>query len=110
MRIGRQAAAFRKLPADYPASILRDDALYELAVTLQQAGDPPAAAPPASRIDLSTGPLGPREKGFKDLGYYIAEGYEGLVHETRVELKVGMRYYFQPQMCMLQWRHSGLIN
>jgi uncharacterized Fe-S cluster-containing protein len=57
-----------------------------------------------------TGPLGPREKGFKDLGYYIAEGYEGLVHETRVELKVGMRYYFQPRMCMLQWRHSGLIN
>jgi uncharacterized Fe-S cluster-containing protein len=57
-----------------------------------------------------TGPLGPREKGFKDLGYYIAEGYEGLVHEARVELKVGMRYYFQPRMCMLQWRHSGLIN
>jgi uncharacterized Fe-S cluster-containing protein len=57
-----------------------------------------------------TGPLEPREKGFKDLGYYIAEGYEGLVHETRVELKVGMRYYFQPQMCMLQWRHSGLVN
>ena len=25
-----------------------------------------------------TGPLGPRQKGFKDLGYYIAEGYEGL--------------------------------
>jgi uncharacterized Fe-S cluster-containing protein len=57
-----------------------------------------------------TGPLGPREKGFKDLGYYIAEGYEGLVHETRLELKVGMRYYFQPRMCMLQWRHSGLVN
>ena len=37
------AAAFRKLPADYPASILRDDALYELAVTLQQAGDPAGA-------------------------------------------------------------------
>jgi uncharacterized Fe-S cluster-containing protein len=57
-----------------------------------------------------TGPLGPREKGFKDIGYYIAEGYEGLVHDTRVELKVGMRYYFQPHMCMLQWRHSGLVN
>ncbi|HOX22606.1 MAG TPA: (Fe-S)-binding protein, partial [Elusimicrobiales bacterium] len=25
-----------------------------------------------------TGPLQPREKGYKDLGYYIAEGYEGL--------------------------------
>lgn len=33
------AAAFRKLPKDYPASILRDDALYELAVTLAAAGD-----------------------------------------------------------------------
>jgi tetratricopeptide (TPR) repeat protein len=31
-------AAFRKLPKDYPASILRDDALYELAVTLDKAG------------------------------------------------------------------------
>ena len=57
-----------------------------------------------------TGPLVPREKGFKDLGYYIAEGYEGLVHEYREELKVGMRYFFQPRMCMLQWRHSGLVN
>ena len=57
-----------------------------------------------------TGPLGPRQHGYKDLGYYIAEGYEGLVHETRCELKVGMRHYFQPRMCMLQWRHSGLIN
>ena len=33
------AAAFRKLPKDYPASILKDDALYELAVTLAAAGD-----------------------------------------------------------------------
>ena len=33
------AAAFRKLPSDYPASILRDDALYELAVTLAASGD-----------------------------------------------------------------------
>ena len=57
-----------------------------------------------------TGPLGPRAKGFKDLGYYIAEGYEGLVRETRAELKVGLRYFFQPKMCMLQWRHSGLVN
>lgn len=57
-----------------------------------------------------TGPLGPRAKGFKDLGYYIAEGYEGLVRDTRSELKVGLRYFFQPKMCMLQWRHSGLLN
>jgi len=57
-----------------------------------------------------TGPLGPRQQGYKDLGYYIAEGYEGLVQETRCELKVGARYFFQPRMCMLQWRHSGLVN
>ena len=57
-----------------------------------------------------TGPLNPRQNGFKDLGYYIAEGYEGMVSQTRVELKIGMRYFFQPRMCMLQWRHSGLVN
>jgi len=57
-----------------------------------------------------TGPLGPREKGYKDLGYYIAEGYEGLITDARCEIKIGMRYYFQPRMCMLQWRHSGLVN
>jgi uncharacterized Fe-S cluster-containing protein len=57
-----------------------------------------------------TGPLNPRQKGYKDLGYYIAEGYEGLVNEARAEIRIGMRYFFQPRMCMLQWRHSGLVN
>jgi len=57
-----------------------------------------------------TGPLSPRQHGFKDLGYYIAEGYEGLITEARVDVKIGMRYYFQPRRCMLQWRHSGLVN
>jgi uncharacterized Fe-S cluster-containing protein len=57
-----------------------------------------------------TGPLKPRESGFKDLGYYVAEAYEGLVTESRAELRIGARYFFQPRMCMLQWRHSGLIN
>lgn len=57
-----------------------------------------------------TGPLNPRQKGFKDLGYYIAEGYEGMITEARCEIKIGMRYFFQPRMCMLQWRHSGLVN
>jgi hypothetical protein len=33
------AAAFRQLPRHYPASILKDDALYELAMTLHKAGD-----------------------------------------------------------------------
>jgi uncharacterized Fe-S cluster-containing protein len=57
-----------------------------------------------------TGPLRPRAEGFKDLGYYIAEAYEGLVRERRLEPQIGMRYFFQPEMCMLQWRHSGLVN
>lgn len=57
-----------------------------------------------------TGPLRPRAEGYKDLGYYIAEGYEGLVRRSRRELRIGMRYFFQPTMCMLQWRHSGLVN
>jgi uncharacterized Fe-S cluster-containing protein len=57
-----------------------------------------------------TGPLNPRQQGYKDLGYYIAEGYEGLITEARIEPRIGMRYYFQPRMCMLQWRHSGLVN
>jgi len=58
-----------------------------------------------------TGPLNPRQKGFKDLGYYIAEGYEGIIKQKpRIDIKIGMRYYFQPRMCMLQWRHSGLVN
>ncbi len=57
-----------------------------------------------------TGPLGPRANGYKDIGYYIAEAYEGLVKRTQCELRIGMRYFFQPRMCMLQWRHSGLVN
>jgi uncharacterized Fe-S cluster-containing protein len=57
-----------------------------------------------------TGPLGPRASGYKDLGYYIAEAYEGLAREARCEIRIGMRYFFQPRMCMLQWRHSGLVN
>lgn len=57
-----------------------------------------------------TGPLRPRQEGFKDLGYYIAEAYDGIVRDTRHDLKIGMRYFFLPHRCMLQWRHSGLVN
>jgi len=57
-----------------------------------------------------TGPLGPRHNEFKDIGVYSAEAYEGRVHSSRTELKIGMRYFFMPHKCMLQWRHSGLIN
>ncbi|HOW69020.1 MAG TPA: (Fe-S)-binding protein [Phycisphaerae bacterium] len=57
-----------------------------------------------------TGPLNPRASAHKDIGYYSAEAYEGLVKDTRAELKIGMRYWFMPRRCMLQWRHSGLVN
>jgi uncharacterized Fe-S cluster-containing protein len=57
-----------------------------------------------------TGPLRVRQEGFKDLGYYIAEAYDGLIRHTRTDVRIGCRYFFQPRMCMLQWRHSGLVN
>jgi hypothetical protein len=57
-----------------------------------------------------TGPLGPRQKGVEDSGYYIAEAYEGPVEDSRCQLKIGLRYYFPPRMCMLQWLHSRPIN
>lgn len=57
-----------------------------------------------------TGPLRPRTQGYKDVGFYSAQAYEGVVSASREELKIGMRYYFMPHRCMLQWRHSGLVN
>jgi uncharacterized Fe-S cluster-containing protein len=57
-----------------------------------------------------TGPLGPRSGGFVDIGYYIAQGYEGIISESKVAIELGRRYWFMPRRCMLQWRHSGLIN
>ena len=57
-----------------------------------------------------TGPLHPRQHGFKDIGYYSAQAYEGLITKARVDVEIGRRYWFQPRMCMTQWRHSGLVN
>jgi uncharacterized Fe-S cluster-containing protein len=58
-----------------------------------------------------TGPLGPRSGNHhKDIGYYSAQAYEGIVTAANKELKIGMRYWFLPRRCMLQWRHSGLVN
>jgi len=57
-----------------------------------------------------TGPLHPRQHGFKDIGYYSAQAYEGLISKARIEIEIGKRYWFQPRMCMMQWRHSGLVN
>ncbi len=56
-----------------------------------------------------TGPLANRGKPVKDLGYYSAQAYEGIVKETQKELKIGMRYWYLPHRCMLQWRHSGMV-
>ncbi len=57
-----------------------------------------------------TGPLRPRSEGFIDIGYYVAQGYEGIIKESKCEIKLGARYWFLPRRCMLQWRHSGLVN
>jgi len=57
-----------------------------------------------------TGPLQPRKSGFKDIGYYSAQAYEGLVVNSDIQIRIGMRYWFLPRRCMLQWRHSGLVN
>ena len=55
------------------------------------------------------GPQAARERGI-DIGYYNNIAYQGLVHHTRVPLEFGRRYFFLPHFCMLQVRHSGLIN
>jgi len=57
-----------------------------------------------------TGPLRPRSEGFVDIGYYVSQAYEGIIKEHNVEIKLGVRYWFLPRRCMLQWRHSGLVN
>lgn len=57
-----------------------------------------------------TGPLKPRSEGFIDIGYYIAQGYEGIIRESKEKIVIGRRYWFMPRRCMLQWRHSGLVN
>ncbi len=36
-----------------------------------------------------TGPLRPRNEGFIDIGYYVAQGYEGLIREAKEEIKLG---------------------
>jgi uncharacterized Fe-S cluster-containing protein len=57
-----------------------------------------------------TGPLRPRTEGFIDIGFYVSQAYEGIIKESKVPIKLGMRYWFLPRRCMLQWRHSGLVN
>jgi uncharacterized Fe-S cluster-containing protein len=57
-----------------------------------------------------TGPLRPRNEGFIDIGYYVAQAYDGVIKEAKEEIRLGKRYWFLPRRCMLQWRHSGLVN
>ena len=55
------------------------------------------------------GPMAGREQG-KDIGMYTPVAYEGLALFPRTEILFGMRYFFLPRYCMLQARHSGLVN
>jgi len=55
------------------------------------------------------GPMAAREQG-REIGHYQIVAYEGIVRHTRQELQIGQRYFFFPRMCMLQSRHSGLVN
>jgi hypothetical protein len=48
--------------------------------------------------------------GTNDYFQKVLNGLPGLVRDTQRELRIGMRYWFLPRRCMLQWRHSGLIN
>jgi uncharacterized Fe-S cluster-containing protein len=57
-----------------------------------------------------TGPLRPRSEGFVDIGYYVSQAYEGIIKESKVKVQLGVRNWFLPRRCMLQWRHSGLVN
>ncbi len=55
------------------------------------------------------GPMAARERG-REIGHYHIIAYEGLARHTRQEIQIGRRYFFLPRMCMLQSRHSGLVN
>jgi len=59
-----------------------------------------------------TGPLSARQGNPKNIGYYEAIAYDGLIKEKQAgcAIQIGMRYFFQPRRCMMQWRHSGLIT
>jgi uncharacterized Fe-S cluster-containing protein len=59
-----------------------------------------------------TGPLTARQGNPKNIGYYEAIAYDGIIKEKQpdCEIQIGVRYFFQPRRCMMQWRHSGLIT
>ena len=43
---------------------------------------------------------------------HVARGSPALWNrrQSRVGIRIGVRYFFQPRMCMPQWCHSGLVN
>jgi uncharacterized Fe-S cluster-containing protein len=55
------------------------------------------------------GPQLARQRG-KNIGLYSIIAYEGIVTESKTKLEFGRRYFFLPRYCVLQARHSGLIN
>ncbi len=55
------------------------------------------------------GPMAARERSV-EIGHYNPVAYEGIVRRSRRNLEIGRRYYFLPRLCMLQSRHSGLVN
>lgn len=55
------------------------------------------------------GLMAARERG-REIGHYHIIAYEGIVRHARRELQIGERYFFLPRMCVLQSRHSGLVN
>ena len=67
----------------------------------------------ASSHGVSSARVDRGRDGFKNVGPYSAQAYEGVVRRDRSrvqELKLGMRYHFLPGLCMMQWRHSALLN
>ncbi len=102
-------------PFVFPKKIKVGDIIY---------GRPQAAGCPISHVGkiigidktsglidwVVIGPLATRDGDIKDIGSYIPIAFYGIVKNTKVELKVGMRYNWLPRRCMVQWRHSGLIS
>lgn len=56
------------------------------------------------------GPLAARAGKAVDIGAYGPVGFDGIIKKTKIEPKIGMRYYWMPRSCMIQWRHCGLIT
>jgi uncharacterized protein len=68
----------------------------------------PPAETDGTLVWCVVGPMAARAGGI-EIGLYNPVAYEGLVANTRVQLQIGRRYFFLPQTCMLQARHSGVI-